>query len=207
MRVWRPRSCTKPQASEEVNHLTMGVAANRTGTAITEKPGTGGGLWDSFVSAVVPDSTITSLLATSKFQGTVQICLELFTTSEHNQASQFALALLRPDDTGLVKVKEGTSISGAASMSTLLALVAAVCSDRTIQVEMKNCGLGGAALAVLARNAPSLSALTGLDLSDNGAIIGTDICQIVASLIDLQLLDRTHACANFMVFRYHVPAS
>ena len=112
------------------------------------------------------------------------MCLELYTTSERNQASQFALALLRPDDMGLVKVKESTNMSGAAPMSTLLALVAAVCSDRTIQVEVKNCGLDDASVAVLGRNTLPLSALTGLDLSSNEAITGTiDIssCQTAAS--------------------------
>ena len=148
-------------------------------------------VWENFRLVAAPDGTISSLLASSKFQVVIQMILELFPTKDLNRAA-FARSMLRPNAKGLVKL---STMKGAEAATTLLALVSAVnVQETTIKLAFDAGATDAAAMAVFGRFAGrgKLSRiLDGLSLKSNPINEIPPAIGRCNSLIDLDL-SNTH---------------
>jgi hypothetical protein len=167
--VWEPSGDSD---SYRISHLTF---QEYFAASVVAEKGIAADGWGVFRKSISGDAEyeIGSLVKSSKFLVTTEMCLELLQNSDRGRAGVFASEMLQPDEKGMVKV-EGVSAVDRSGVNTLLLLVEAVAEGRQLHLEMKNCGLNDAAISAFDRfaNHGSLSALTGLNLSDNRGLGG-----------------------------------
>ena len=168
--VWEPSGDSD---SYRISHLTF---QEYFAASVVAEMSIAAGGWGVFRKSISGDAeyAIGSLVKSSKFLVTTEMCLELLQNSDRGRAGVFASEMLQPDEKGMVKIQEYTLGVDGSGVNTLLLLVDAVAEGRQLHLEMKNCGLNDAAISAFDRfaNHGSLSALTGLNLNENRGLGG-----------------------------------
>jgi hypothetical protein len=167
--AWEPSGDSD---SYRISHLSF---QEYFSASVVAREGVAADGWGAFRKSVSGDAeyAVGSLVKSSKFLVTTEMCLELLQSSDRGRAEAFACEMLQPNLKGLVKV-EAVAAVDRSGVNTLLVLVGAVAKKFQLHLEMRNCALNDMAISAFDRFAThgSLSALTGLNLSQNQGLGG-----------------------------------